>query len=304
MTSISISDVLTIIFVLVDDWYQMKAVQRAKSQRGRKPKFTDSEVLTLMLAQDFIPFASETQFLAYIRANHLDLFPHLLDQSQYNRRARFLRMSVEEIRRFWIIQRRLLDHTNYLLDTKPIPVMGYKRHKQHSDFLGSAAYGYCASRKMKYFGYKLVTISTLKGIPIVYDLVPANVDERLAAETVTGHLSYCDIFADKGFIGFEWQTKLFDQTGNMIWTPMRSNQDNHNSKGLDLWLCSVRERIEGVFHELQNTGRNIERLLAKTVHGFCTRIATKLTSHLLRFILRHDYGIDVQTFSVSVSGTF
>lgn len=265
MTSISISDVLTIIFVLVDDWYQMKAMQRVKIKRGRKPKFTDSEVLTLMLAQDFIPFASETQFLGYIRANHLDLFPHLLDQSQFNRRARSLRMAVEEIRRFWITQKGLLNRTNYLLDTKPIPVMGYKRHKQHSDFLGSAAYGYCASRKTKYFGYKLVTISTLNGIPIVYDLVPANVDERLAAETVTGHLAYCDIFADKGFIGFEWQTKLFDQTGNMIWTPMRSNQDNLNSKGLDRWICRVRERIEGVFHELQNTGRNIERLLAKTV---------------------------------------
>jgi len=90
----------------------------------------------------------------------------------------------------------------------------------------------------------------------------------------------------------------------MIWTPMRSNQDSLNSKGLDRWLCSVRERIEGVFHELQNTGRNIERLLAKTVYGFCTRISTKLTSHLLRFILRHDYGIDVQTFSVSTSGAF
>ena len=299
MTSISISDLLTTIFVLVDDWNQMNAMQRSKHKRGRKPKFIDSEVLTLMLAQDFIPYPSETQFLAYIRANHLDLFPHLLDQSQFNRRARSLRMSIEALRRFWITQRGLLDHRNYLLDTKPIPVMGYKRHKKHSDFAGSAAYGYCASRNMKYFGYKLVTISTLSGFPIVYDLVPANVDERLAAETVTEHLSCCDIFADKGFIGFEWQTKLFDQTGNLIWTPMRSNQNNQNTRGLDRWLSSVRERIEGVFHELQNTGRNIERLIAKTVLGLCTRIAMKLTSHLLRLILRFDYGIDVQTFSIA-----
>ena len=38
----------------------------------------------------------------------------------------------------------------------------------------------------------------------MYDLVPANVDKRLAAETVTGYLTSCDIFADKDFIGFEW----------------------------------------------------------------------------------------------------
>ena len=45
-------------------------------------------------------------------------------------------------------------------------------------YYGSAAYGYCSSRKFHYFGYKLVMITTMSGIPIVYDLVPANMDER------------------------------------------------------------------------------------------------------------------------------
>ena len=125
-TSISISDLLTTIFVLVDDWYQKNNMQKRNHKPGRKPKFTDSEVMTLMLAQDFIPFPSETQFLAFMRANYLDLFPNLLDQSQFNRRARSLRMSIEALRRSWITQRGLLTQTNFLLDTKPIPVMGYK----------------------------------------------------------------------------------------------------------------------------------------------------------------------------------
>lgn len=56
---------------------------------------------------------------------------------------------------------------------------------------------------MVYFGYKLVAITTLGGIPVVYDLVLANTDERLAAESVMDYLSSSDIFADKGFIGFE-----------------------------------------------------------------------------------------------------
>jgi hypothetical protein len=46
-----------------------------------------------------------------------------------------------------------------------VPVMGYKRSKKHSDFAGSANYGVCASRNMKYFGYKLVTISTFPSVP-------------------------------------------------------------------------------------------------------------------------------------------
>jgi hypothetical protein len=61
-------------------------------------------------------------------------------------------------------------------------------------------------------------------------------------------------------------------------------------------LSSARERIEGVFHEIQNVGRNIERLLAKTVWGLCTRVIAKLTSHVLRRLLRIDFGINVQNF--------
>lgn len=297
MTSITISDIFTTVFVLVDDWYRTEGIKLLRGKAGRKPEFTDSEMITLILMQDYIPYPSETQYIGYIRANYLEMFPRLVDQSQYNRRARALRLLVEQLRRYWIMQKGWHNQSCYLLDTKPVPVLGYKRNKRHSDFLGIASYGVCASRNIKYFGYKLVAVTTLRGVPMVYDLVPANSDERLAAETVIDHLSSCDLFADKGFIGLEWQTRIFDQTNNLIWTPSRSNQRAVNTPRLDRWLGSLRERIEGVFHEIQNTGRNIERLLAKTVIGLCTRVIAKMTSHLLRHLLLIDFGINVQTFS-------
>ena len=296
MTSIPITDIMTIIFVLVDDWYQKEGSKFLKGKVGKKPIFTDSEVITLMLAQDYIPFPSETQYLGFIRANYLALFPKLLDQSQFNRRARALRLLVEQFRRYLIIQKGWHREAQFLLDTKPVPVMGYKRSKSQSDFAGSADYGVCASRNLKYFGYKLVTVCTLHGIPIVYDLVPANTDERKAAEAVIDYFSFCDFFADKGFLGSQWQALIFDQTNNLIWTPRRSNQYYQNARHLDRWLSSLRERIEGVFHEIQNTGRNIERLLSKTILGLCTRVISKMTSHLLRMVLRIDFNVNVQTF--------
>jgi hypothetical protein len=296
MTSITISDILTIIFVLVDDWYQAEGVKLLRGKPGKKPIFSDSEVMTLMLAQDYIPYPSETQYIEFIRANHLDMFPKLVDQSQFNRRARALRLLVEQLRRYWILQKGWNRQTCYLMDTKPVPVLSYKRNKKRSDFLGKAGYGVCISRNLKYFGFKLVAISTMRGVPMLYDLVPANSDERLAAEAIIDKLSGCDLFTDKGFIGLEWQTQIFDQTNNLIWTPRRSNQYLQNTRNLDRWLSSVRERIEGVFHEIQNTGRNIERLLTKTVIGLCTRVIAKMTSHLLRHLLLIDFNVNVQTF--------
>ena len=299
MTSIPMTDLITIVFVLVDDWYKSEGHKLLIGKAGAKPEFTDSEMITLMLVQEFIPFPSETQYVGFIRANYLALFPKLVDQSQYNRRARSLRLLVEQLRRYWVVQKGWHLHSRYLLDTKPVPVLGYKRDKRRSDFAGNANYGKCASRNLKYFGYKLVAVSTLNGIPMVYDLVPANTDERAAAETVIDYFSYCDLFADKGFLGLKWQTSIFDQTNNLIWTPRRSNQKYQNSPGLDRWLSKISERIEGVFHEVQDTGRNIERLLAKTVVGLTTRVIAMMTAHLLRHLLRIDFGIIVQTFEVA-----
>jgi len=297
MNSVPFEEIATITYVLTDDWYQAEGKKRLRETAGTKPTFSNSEILTLLLLMDFLPYPGEGQYLGFIRANYLPLFPNLVDQSQFNRRARKLRMLVEHLRKHWAEELGVTLATEFLLDTKPLPVLGYKRSKRHSDFAGSATFGYCASRNMHYFGYKLVTLSTMNGVPIAYDLVPANTDERLAAETVLSAISNCDVFCDKGFISEEWQTEQLVIHGNRIWTPARVNQKTQNPEGFDRWLNALRERIEGVYNEIQNTGRNLERLLRKTLVGLATHVAAKMTSHLLKRLLRLRFGIDVQTFT-------
>lgn len=297
-TSIDLVSVLTTIFVMVDDWYMSKGQALLKGKPGAKPTFSDSEMMTLMLAQDFIPYPGETQYVGFIRANYRREFPQMVDQSQYNRRARSLRYLIEQLRRDWLSELGVNNPKQLLVDTKPVPVLGYKRGKTHSDFAGHAGYGHCAARKLNYFGYKLVMLTTLDGLPVVYDLVSANTDEREAAEVVLQRVRDCDIFGDKGFIGDDWQAEVRHQTGNRVWTMKRANQASHNPPEFDRLLGSIREHIEGTFHCLQNTGRNIERLLAKTVHGLCTRVILKVTCLVLKHLLRHRFGIDVQSFEL------
>ncbi len=298
MISIPFVDLATIVYVLVDDWYLVHGVKLLQGKRGSKPRFSDSEVMTLLLLMDYLPFPGETQYLGFIRANYLELFPELVTQSQFNRRARAVAPLLEQFRQQWLTRLGVTLACEGLLDTKPIPVVGYRRNKQRSDFLGSAAYGYCASKKMNYFGYKLVTISSLAGIPLIYDMVPANMDERQAAETLLQRLSGFNLFADKGFLGQAWQADIRQLTGNCIWTPKRKNQSVQQSRDFERWLNRLRLRIEGLFNEIQNVGKNIERLLAKTVRGLCSRIVAKMTSHLLKYILRNNFGVDVLSFSL------
>jgi hypothetical protein len=294
---------ITTIFVLVDDWYQEYGHKLIPWTPGTNHIFSDSEVLTLLLVMDYFGYSGEKQFLGFIRANYLPLFPQLLDQSQFNRRARRLEGLLEELRRFWVQELGQHFEPTLVMDTKPVPVVGYKRSKRHSDFEGSASYGYCASRKMKYFGYKLVVISSLSGLPLVYSLVPAHTDEREAAESVLCFVENCDILADKGFIGEDWQEEISLSTGNRIWTTKRINQNQQNSSMFDHLVKKFRQRIEGVFNEVQNTGRNLERLLRKKISGLCVHVAAKMASHTLRIFLRQQFGIDILTFEQSITKT-
>jgi hypothetical protein len=299
MTSIDFPSLMTTVFVLVDDWYNQHVKPSQRPRPGTQPQFSDSEVLTLALLMDYLPFPGETQFLGFIRANYLSWFPQLLSQSQFNRRLRQFDGLLESLRRHWVVMLGATHESHLIIDTKPIPVLGLKRDKRRSDFSGNATPGYCAARKLYYFGYKLTLLTTWTGIPIAYDLVPAHTNERQAIELVLAVARGSTIYGDKGFIDQSWQCQVQQRTGNQIWTVLRKNQTQQHSTALNRFISSVRQRIEGVFHEIQNTGRNPERLPIKTVDGLCVHIAAKIASHTLRLFLKRRFGIDVLTFQVA-----
>ena len=220
--SIAFEDLATVVYVWVDDGYQAHAAGGRQGQAGAKPRCSDSEVITRLLLMACLPFPGETQFLGFVRANHRSLFPALLSQSQFHRRTRQLWPSVEALRRYWA---ELLGATRaslYLLDTKPLPVVGYTRDKGRSDVAATAAYGVCARRNLKDFGYKLVLLCTSAGVPAAYDLVPASTDERVAGEPVLDWVGGARILGDKGFLGADWQQGYRETRGLELLTPLRA----------------------------------------------------------------------------------
>lgn len=291
-------DLLLVVYCLVDSWYQAKGAPLLGRTVGAKPTFSDSEMLTLMLAIDFFEFTSERRFVAFIRANYRTLFPELLDQSQYNRRARRLCALLEALRRAWATELGVQCEKHFLLDTTPVIAVGYRRDKSHSDFRGSADYGYCAARDLHYYGYKLVMVTTLDGTPYTFELVPANTDERDAADELLDRLPLdSTVWADKGFIDADWQAAWATQRLH-LWSPKRKNQKRQNPPEFDRLLNQVRERIEGTFDSLKEGGRSLERTLAHTVGGLCARVIAKVAGGTLHLYLERFFGIDTLTYTV------
>lgn len=296
MKMLSMEDLLTVVFVLVDDWYQSQYY--TKPLIGRKEEMADSEILTLIVAMDFMEFTSERHYLEFIRGNYKYLFPRLLDQSQYNRRARHLTPILDLLRLAWANQLGVAFERHFLLDTTPVIAVGYRRDKSHSDFLGSANYGYCSARKLKYFGYKLVMLSTVDGIPAIFELVAANIDERAAADEVLDRLPpNCLVIGDKGFIGQDWQNTWPEIN---ILTQNRENQKEQLPKIVAKWMNGLRERVEGLYKLAKEGGRSIEHNLAHTVEGMVSRVLAKIAGITLRKYLRKFLGIDVMTYQQTV----
>lgn len=116
--------------------------------------------------------------------------------------------------------------------------------------------------------------------------------------------SSVEVLGDKGFLRVGWQAQIHEQTGNWAVTPKRKNLKIQHSDGFKRLLNTVLERLEAVFYEVQNTGRNAERLMAKTVIGLTTRLIAKVTAYLLRHILKVRYAIEIQSFQAKIAFSF
>ena len=168
--------VLTTLFPIVDDAMKGSAmIQEILKRPGPTPSLSDSEVVTIALYQELIGEPREDHFFCLHAETLRAYFPDLNERSCYNRRKRDLWSVILAVR---ICLQIVLDafqlEETAVIDSAPVPCVGYKRSKANSDFVGHADYGVCSSKAMKYFRFKLHTIVSLTGVVMSFLLTPAN----------------------------------------------------------------------------------------------------------------------------------
>jgi hypothetical protein len=206
-------------------------------------------------------------------------FPHLPDQSQYNRRLRAL---VELIGHVQQGLARWLDAGGVRLsDGTLIAVANYPGCGQRSEFVGFARYGYAKSQHRFVWGVRLVLLTDARGLPLGYTLVPANEKEyEPLADLLTGVPAEI-VIGDKGLWGRSYRARLA-ASGIELLTPARQ-RTTANQAG-ERRLASTRLAIESVFANLKGQMR-LERHLAKTPLGLALRIAQRLLAFTLGILL-------------------
>lgn len=252
---------------------------RVPARCGRPPLVSDAELVALAVAQAAIGISSDRQFLGLVGRILPGWFPHLPEQSQYNRRLRGL---VELIS---IVQQQLARWIDVggarLADGTQLAVANYPGCQQRSEFAGFARYGYARSQHRFIWGVRLVLLTDTRGLPLGYTIVPANEHEyEPLADLLTGTPAEV-VIADKGFWGRGYQERLAAD-GITLLTPSKTR--TADNAGRERALASTRLVIESVFSNLKGQMR-LEQHLAKTPAGLAARIAQRILALTIGILL-------------------
>jgi hypothetical protein len=161
--------------VLVDDAYHALIAHHGRSwQRGPSPTFSDSEVITIALITDTFFHGKEALCLAFVRPYHAAMFPHLLDDTRFNRRRRALRGLMEALRRMYTTWLVAEEDAVRVVDRAPIPVCTYMRSRECMTVAGADYCGVMVSPRAKLFGFRLHLTTTTHQVLDHWMVAPAS----------------------------------------------------------------------------------------------------------------------------------
>ena len=285
--------ILTTIFTIVDDILKgSPMIQQTLERPGPAPRLSDSEVITIALYQELIGEPREDHFFRLHQASLRTFFPGLNERSRYNRRKRDLWSVILAVR---LSLRVVLDalelEETAVIDSAPVPCVGYKRDKHSSDFEGTADYGVCSSKALKYFGLKLHSVVSLTGVLMGFVLTAASrYDNQAVVELLDAFAHHLKrLLGDGAYNDTALQTFLWQYRSLELLAPVKLNQPPVRSTQAQQQLNRLRlicETVNAQLHEQLHLSKHY----AKSTWGLLTRIAAKVTAHSIGMMINQLLG--------------
>ena len=267
-------DFILLIFVLTDDLYKKIAPDKVKCRANiEKALLSDSEIITIAMCGEIIGIDSERSWLNFVKRNLRHLFPQMFDRTRFNRTRRNLQQVMHLI---FIELSTYLKDKFLIADSFPLEVCKFGRaHFCKSFKYDGATYGYCAAKKQTYFGYKVHALTTIDGAIRIFEITPANVDDRKGlCDMISNFTDFYSIFGDKGYVDKNLEMEL-KQRGQRLLALQRDNSKRNWSEVERKFILKYRKRIETVFSQLADQF-NAGRVLAKSFLGLSVKLLTKI----------------------------
>lgn len=322
----------TAVYTVLDDLYRAQLAPLRRHQPGRRPRVSDSEVLTLLVLGHWYRL-SERQLLRRARAAWRSYFPDLLSQSAFNRRARSLSSVL-----CWLVPElaAALDAATApyeVLDGTAVPVARSCRGTRSRLFGLAADVGRGGVEKGWYYGLKLLLSVTPQGAITGFVAGPASTEERWLAEALfagrataltapwvgrpphalrhatsqpyvgpngpvwprlgVGQRSRGLYLGDLGYRGEDWDAHWQQHLGATVVTKAAYATDNAQAQQAHASLRQIVETVNGALK--QQFGLAYPG--AKTLWGLKSRLAAKLVAHNLGLLLNRRAGRSALAFA-------
>lgn len=247
---------------------------------GFPPKLSDAEVITIEICGEFFKLHTDCDIFAYFATHYRAFFPQLTERTLFVRQAVNLHQIKHRIWQNIVRQSGQNEAPLQIIDTLPYPVGGLTRRFRLKCFRGIADVGYCAAKKMTYYGFKIGLRISLCGMITHCPLLNAREhDVNHTEELLEGCFGL--VAADKGFIDKKRRPMLAEQ-GIVLVTPPKSNTKIPSpfSETL-LYRCNYfRKRIETIGSQLCDRF-GLHQLRVRDLWHLCHRLMRKVLAHTI-----------------------
>jgi Transposase DDE domain len=168
----------------------------------------------------------------------------------------------------------------HIIDGVPLPLCSFARARQCQHLRESAAYGYCAAKKMTFWGIKGYPLMRMDGVICSFWSMPANVDERCVLEYLMGRVHGL-VLGDKGFqLKQMKQQELLEQHVHLL-VPARKNMKKMMTEQAENHLKNLRRLIETAIGQLCERFA-LNRIKARSSLAFFAAVFRKILAYNLK----------------------
>ena len=273
-------EVILLWYVLIDDAYQTLAQTYGSPRaRGPAPTMSDSEVITVALVIDTYFAGHETHGLAFLRQYHQAEFPTLLERSRFNRRRRALGHLIEQIRQLITIPLLEMDPIR-VVDSAPLPVCTYTRSPDCRTVQGWEYCGYSASKRQKYFGFKVHVSVTPDQVVDTWVLAPASHHDSTVAPALLEDRRNLLVLGDKAYVRPLLSGWMKEVCHAQLWAPPRRRDREQWPTAFARCTNRIRRRVETALSTLCRVF-GLERLGSRSLEGVVCRVATRMLGYAI-----------------------
>lgn len=247
---------------------------------------TDSEVVTLCVAQAIMGIPSDERFLAAARTRLCHLFPVLPKRPGYHKRRERLSDAIEQLIAVFARDSPGFHDDLVLVDSTPVECARSIETTRRSQLADAADYGYCASHSRYFWGFRLHGLFALDGTPRALQLTSPKANERDVCLSLLSRLERnqpITAIGDKGYAGREFE----QQATALAVTILRPRR--RDEPGAGPHLAPIRQRIESIFQTCKDL-LTLERHGARSLHGLRTRICSRFLALAAAISLNHRLG--------------